>query len=74
MISSGMSTIRPILLLPLLAAVACSADDASDDGPLPEPTTFTVSVEHLGLDYPYFASGRFDTPVDAPGLGPLLPG
>lgn len=74
MISSGMSTIRTILLLPLLAAVACSADDASDDGTLPEPTTFTVSVEHLGLDYPYFASGRFDTPVGAPGLGPLLPG
>jgi hypothetical protein len=55
------------LCLGLLAA--CSGGDDPVD-----PTTFTVTVESLAPEYPYFISGSFDTPVGTAQAGPLLPG
>lgn len=59
----------------LVAALALAACD--DDDPVLEPPvtrTFEVTVENVSMAYAIPASGVFDTPRDAAGPGPLMPG
>jgi hypothetical protein len=55
-----------------LGVTACS--DAPSDDPIVEPSSFTITVESLAPEHPYFVSGNFTVPVGATQPGPLLPG
>jgi len=53
-----------------LLAVGCS-EDAMGPG---NAETFTIRIENISLDLPFFASGAFDTPVGAGSAGAIGPG
>jgi hypothetical protein len=59
----------------LIAALCVGLFACSSEGPdTAAPTTFTVTVESLSVEHPYFVTGSFTTPVGAAQAGPLLPG
>lgn len=63
------------LCLGLLACtdlLACAEEAPPTD--LVEPSSFTITVEGIAPQYPYFASGSAAIPVGAAQAGPLLPG
>jgi hypothetical protein len=55
-----------------LGLLACAEDGGPAD-PV-EASSFTITVEGIAPEYPYFASGSFTIPVGASQAGPLLPG
>ena len=71
--------LRPHRSIALCAAaltglVACGDAPADDAPEADESVAFTVTVEGIAADHPFFVSGVFDTPVGDAEPGPLLPG
>lgn len=55
-----------------LSALACADDGEPTE--LVEPSSFTISVEGIAPEYPYFASGSFSIPVGDTQPDLLFPG